>query len=57
MVIIFKPIDMRRGCLELEVNLKITASSVPTYRRRKRVKDKDRLYDTKEGVQAVVLIG
>jgi hypothetical protein len=28
------------GCLELEMNLKITASSVPMYQRRKRVKDR-----------------
>jgi hypothetical protein len=28
------------GCLDLEMNLKITASSVPMYQRRKRVKDR-----------------
>jgi len=38
-IIIFKHIDIRLGCLGLDVDLKITASSLPTCRQRKRVKE------------------
>ena len=43
-------------CLQLEANLKITASSVPSYRLEERSeRQKDQLHETKEDVQAVPL--
>jgi hypothetical protein len=41
LIIDFKPLDRRMCvCLELQVNLKTTATSVPMHQQRKRVKEK-----------------
>jgi hypothetical protein len=49
-------IDMRQLVLRIRGNFKKYSFSVPSYRRKKRVKDKDHLCETKEVVQAVPLI-